>query len=100
MSCFRPLLAYWNRSGKGVTFSYSERSLLLKSLRLPCGKCLGCYKVRINSWANRCVHEASLHENNCFITLTFNDDYLKPSLDKKDFSLFIKRLRKLLSPYF
>lgn len=98
MSCFKPVVAYWSRFGKGVTFSYSERSPLNKPLKLPCGKCLGCYKVRINSWANRCVHEASLHEKNCFITLTFNDDYLKPSLDKKDFTLFIKRLRRRVKP--
>ncbi|AKI26868.1 replication protein VP4 [Gokushovirinae Bog1183_53] len=47
-------------------------------------------------WAVRCVHEASLYENNCFITLTFSSEYLdsKVSLVKSDFQLFMKRLRK------
>ena len=48
----------------------------------------------------RCVHEAQLHEDNSFITLTYNNDNLPPggSLDKKAFPLFMKRLRKRLSP--
>lgn len=37
-----------------------------------------------------------MHENNCFITLTFNAENLDPSgsLNKADFQLFMKRLRK------
>lgn len=48
----------------------------------------------------RCVHEASLHEDNCFITLTYSPEYLPPdgSLRKKDFQLFIKNLRKKIAP--
>ena len=44
----------------------------------------------------RCVHEASLHERNCFITLTYDDDHLPPglSLKLKDYQDFMKRLRK------
>lgn len=43
----------------------------------------------------RCVHEASLHEKNCFLTLTFNDEHLpgNGSLDVKYFQDFMKRLR-------
>lgn len=42
------------------------------------------------------MHEASLYEKNCFITLTFSDDKLneKSSLVKSDFQNFMKRLRK------
>jgi hypothetical protein len=46
------------------------------------------------------VHEASLYENNSFITLTYSDAF-RPwdnSLDKSDFQKFMKRLRKSL-PY-
>jgi hypothetical protein len=35
-----------------------------------------------------------MHESNCFITLTYDDQHVKPSLNKRDFQLFIKRLRK------
>lgn len=46
----------------------------------------------------RCMHEAQLHEHNCFITLTYDDTHLPSngSLHYKDFQLFIKRLRKSL----
>lgn len=68
-------------------------------LQLPCGQCIECRLERSRQWAMRCMHEASLHEANCFITLTFNDDNLDPilSLQKRDFQLFMKRLRKYLS---
>jgi hypothetical protein len=42
------------------------------------------------------MHEASLHEKNCFITLTYDDEHLPNggSLHYPDFQKFIKRLRK------
>ena len=48
----------------------------------------------------RCVHEASMHEDNCFITLTYNPENLPPDggLRKSDFQKFIKRLRKAIHP--
>lgn len=51
---------------------------------------------RSREWATRCVHEASLHEDNCFITLTYNDENcpLDGGLVKSDFQKFMKRLRK------
>ena len=47
-------------------------------------------------WALRCVHEATLYTDNCFITLTYNNDNLPDhnSLNKSDFVKFMKRLRK------
>lgn len=40
-----------------------------------------------------------MHEKNCFLTLTLNDDHVSSnySLDKNDFPLFMKRLRKKYS---
>ncbi len=65
-------------------------------LEVPCGQCIGCRLERSRQWAIRCVHEASLHENKCFITLTFNNENLDSSgsLVKSDFQKFMKRLRK------
>lgn len=42
------------------------------------------------------MHEASLSDSNCFITLTYSDENLSPggSLDKRAFILFMKRLRE------
>lgn len=40
------------------------------------------------------MHEASLHADNAFLTLTYDDEHLStPSLKYKDFSDFMKRLR-------
>jgi len=68
-------------------------------LQLPCGQCIECRLERSRIWAIRCMHEASLYENNCFITLTFNDENLDShlSLQKSSFQKFMKRLRKHLS---
>ena len=48
----------------------------------------------------RCMHEASLHVHNCFVTLTYADAHLPKygSLRKRDFQLFLKRLRKRFEP--
>jgi len=42
----------------------------------------------------RCVHEASLHEDNIFITLTYDNEHLPEngSLRYRDYQLFMKRL--------
>lgn len=52
---------------------------------------------RAEEWALRVRHEASLHDANCFVTLTYGRDQLPPngSLDHRDFQLFMKRLRKI-----
>jgi len=39
------------------------------------------------------MHEASMHDENCFITLTYKDDPF--DLNYRDFQLFMKRLRKI-----
>lgn len=56
-----------------------------------CGRCHGCKLEYARQWAVRCMHEASLHDLNCFITLTYRDFVW--SLVYRDFQLFIKRLR-------
>lgn len=63
---------------------------------LPCGQCVGCRLERSRQWAIRCVHEAQLHLDNCFITLTYSDSFLPKdgSLVKKHFQDFMKRFRK------
>lgn len=66
----------------------------LRSLELPCGQCIGCRMTRSQHWAIRCVHEASLHPHNCFVTLTYDTEHLlSPSLNYRDFQLFMKKLR-------
>lgn len=45
------------------------------------------------------MHEAQMHEHSSFITLTYDDDHLvSPSLQYRDFQLFMKRLRRQVGP--
>lgn len=66
---------------------------------VPCGQCIGCRLEYSRQWAVRCVHEAQMHEYSSFITLTFSDEHLPSdrSICKRDFQLFMKRLRKRIS---
>lgn len=64
-------------------------------LKLPCGKCNECISKRALEWATRARHEISLHKENSFITLTYNEDNLPSDfIIKEDFQKFVKRLRK------
>ncbi len=99
MPCYSPLRGYRaksiNESGKrSVVFNRAEGYHDLP-VTIPCGQCIGCRLERSRQWAIRCVHEAQLHDENCFITLTYNEASLPPggSLIKKDFQDFMKRLR-------
>lgn len=83
-------------SGSGKRKIVFDKSLGFGGqLQLPCGQCIGCRLERSRQWAVRCLHEASLNEDNCFVTLTYSPEFLPAdgSLVKKDFQDFIKRLR-------
>ncbi len=100
MPCFHPMTGYRarkrNDSGKrSVVFNVREgwRDL---DVTLPCGQCVGCRLERSRQWAVRCMHEASLYEDNAFITLTYDEMHLPrgASLDREAFPKFMKRLRR------
>ena len=63
---------------------------------IPCGQCIGCRIERSRQWAIRCYHEASLHAENSFVTLTYNDTNLPANncVSVRELQLFMKRLRK------
>lgn len=69
-------------------------------MQVPCGRCNGCRIQKTKEWAARCYHEASLYDDNCFITLTYSDDHLPThgTLIKHHFRDFMKRLRKNVQP--
>ncbi len=93
MPCFKPLEGFRSPSG-GLVFS-RPHSLGLR-MTVPCGQCIGCRLERSRQWAVRCMHEASLHADNCFVTLTYSDEAMPEygSLVLSDFQKFIKRMRK------
>jgi hypothetical protein len=91
MPCFKPIEA-WRQPGGEITFHDKGAG---RPIKLPCGQCTGCRLKRSQEWALRCIHEASLHSKNCFVTLTYNQENLprNGSLNPKDFVNFMKRLR-------
>lgn len=103
MPCYHPLTAYKSLTEKtpaGKAFISFDRKNVTNSpwekLSVPCGSCIGCRIDRSKQWALRCVHEASMFEHNCFLTLTFSPEHLNElgTLVKSDFQKFMKRLRK------
>lgn len=102
MACYHPIRGY--RSREGVNKDTGKWPIVFDvkyghvdmAIDIPCGQCIGCRLERSRQWAVRCIHEASLYDRNCFITLTYNNQFLPKngSLNKRDFVLFMKRLRK------
>jgi len=100
MPCYSPLNGFKSRtlnsSGKrNIVFNISQ-GFRDMPVTVPCGQCIGCRLEKSRQWAIRCVHEASLYEKNCFITLTYAPEHLPKhgTLDKTHFQKFMKRLRK------
>lgn len=80
--------------------------------QIPCGQCIGCRLEYSRQWANRCMLEKEYHDSAYFVTLTYDDLHIPRSvysdpetgeafesltLRKRDFQLFMKRLRKRFS---
>lgn len=68
---------------------------------VPCGKCPPCKMRRVNSWVFRLLEEEKVSSSSHFVTLTYDTRFVPISdngfmtLVKKDFQLYMKRLRKL-----
>lgn len=104
MPCYHPLHGFRslrpNANGKRPIVFSSTRGDIGEPVSVPCGQCIGCRLEYSRQWAIRCVHEASLHASNSFLTLTYDDDHLPRdmSLDLDHFQRFMKRLRKKVGP--
>jgi hypothetical protein len=105
MACYNPIEGYYskyvNPTGKrSIVFKWQDALNPTDPIKVPCGQCIGCRLERSRQWAIRCAHEAQMHEDNCFITLTYNPKYLPwdRSLKLRHFQLFMKKLRKKYTP--
>lgn len=107
MPCYNPLQAFYVYDSSGersIKFNTAAAKMFHRdasplgddNLMLPCGRCMGCRLERSRQWALRCVHEAKMYDDNCFITLTYDPEKLPKSgsLDKREFQLFMKKLRR------
>lgn len=104
MKCTNPTYAFWtgNYTDKGkrhLLFSLPSVDKVQEVIPLPCGKCMGCRLAKSKETAIRAVHESRSYENNCFITLTVDEENMEKvfpggSLDHRPWQLFAKRFRK------
>lgn len=106
MSCTNPLMAIdlgIKENGKHrikmiprrVDYSFAQMKERYGSMLvlLPCGSCDACVLTRRKTWSIRCYCESLYHEDNCFVTLTYDDQYYPGEPVKKDLQRFIKSLR-------
>lgn len=99
---------HWHNCSTDYVSSMAEQ-VLYDYIEIPCGRCIGCRLAYSRQWADRCMLEMREHESTYFVTLTYDDDHLPtvdhlaadtgeivkiPTLVKRDFQLFMKRLRK------
>lgn len=90
----------YRTANPGYVFSPRDSNGSPVSHTVPCGQCVGCRLDWAGDWAARCEKEAQLWPRNCFVTLTYNDAHLplggstRSSVSKREFQLFMKRLRK------
>lgn len=130
--CYTPNLMYGKKFVGGIKKFVEEHNWdnarLKKAIGegvvkiIPCGQCLECRLNYAKNWAARCEVESYYHENNYFITFTYDDEHVPVinkitgeiyrglkdpvsyykygkhyevlNLFKKDFQDFLKRLRK------
>lgn len=101
MPCYSPMSGWRTKvknpkTGRyGITFDTSS-SYRDFPVSVPCGQCWGCRMERSRQWAIRCVHEAKMHDDNSYITLTYSPENLPDDLSVHldHFQKFMKRLRK------
>lgn len=115
----------WIKHYDPVPYSLSDdKDFIFSYDFLPCGNCLSCRLDRARDWTVRALLESKYHDDNWFVTLTYNDDHLcynqveipvldyvsdniahynyvlsdeftgKSTLVKKHLADFLKRLRK------
>ena len=121
MSCYHPLLALdlgpnrdkceW-KGFNGIDGEHRTKTRFVfienneknrqipNAVEIPCGKCIGCRLDYARKWANRCKAESQYHDQNWFLTITYDDVHLpigkygNPTLDPEGMTKFLKRLRK------
>jgi hypothetical protein len=94
VKCISPLKAGFDSQGN-IIYNSKKMSPELVPFEFPCRKCLACRLNIGREKAVRAMHEAQMHENNIFLTLTYSEEHLEsPRLVYKHFQDFMKRLRE------
>lgn len=92
MSCDYPRTVY--RAEGGILFEKPSGGSDGK-FAIPCRQCTGCRMEHKRMWSIRMMHEAQMHEQSQFVTLTYNDESIPINGDlcEYDMQTFWKRLR-------
>lgn len=96
MACYRPQPVYLTPTGWRFAAAGKKRYTDKLQRYVSCGQCIGCRLERSRQWAVRSVHEAQFHDENYFLTLTYDDKNLPRdgSLCSKTLQKFWKKFRK------
>ncbi|AXH73524.1 MAG: replication initiator protein [Microviridae sp.] len=103
MTCYAPIQAFRAGSVNPATgkrpmqFTLSGSHTGVRQM-LPCGRCIGCRLEWARRWAMRLMHEAKMHKENSFVTLTYSNETLPycGTLVKEHLQGFHKRLHNRL----
>lgn len=90
MPCYHPIPAWRTATQVRLHKALPDST----PLQVPCGTCIGCRTTRAQHWALRCRLEAAEHHHTSVTTLTYDDANVPPTLSKRHFQLWLKRLRK------
>lgn len=78
----------------------------VKVIQLNCGQCSECKLSNSAEWADRCALEMKYHNENAFITLTYDDKHLiygkteRATILKSEIQAFNKRLRSWIKYHY
>lgn len=87
-----------------------EKPIVIKGRAFGCGQCLPCLFNRRRIWTHRLILEAHQHEQNAFLTLTYDNEHMPKlgsaygkfselgTLIPKHLQDFLKRFRKAIEP--
>lgn len=80
---------------------YVRHELTGENMPFPCGRCPVCKRRRVSQWVFRMMKEDERQKFGHFVTLTYDTKHVPitdhgfMTLCKRDFQLYMKRLRKL-----
>lgn len=96
MPCYSPQPVYLTPTGWRFAPRRQKVFSDVRQKYVSCQQCIGCRLERSRQWAVRSVHEAQYHEENYFLTLTFDDKNLPKdlSLNTRTLQNFWKKVRK------
>ena len=94
--CYNPLFVHVGEREDAITGEIKKELRFVNycddwDYTLPCCKCAECLMQKSIEWSFRIMLESKDYKDNCFITLTYKDNPVQ--LNKRDYQLFLKRLR-------